>query len=630
MRNYFKSGEFSLGVNYWASHAGTATWKNWNAEIVDSDLATLKAEGVSTVRVFPLWEDFQPITALLGYAGNVREVTRGEEFLGDGEEDSAGVSEVAMRRFEEFLSIAKKHGTRVIVSLITGWMSGRCFFPPALRGRNVITDPFCLKWEAKFVKYFVRRFKSYEQIIAWELGNECNCLAPTSTEEEAYAWTSFIVNCVKSEDTTRPMLSGMHSLAEGANFNIENQGELCDVLTVHPYMLFTANCALDRMLSPRAIEHTAAELSLYSDLGNKPCLVEEIGTLGDSFGSRETAAAFVRANLFNSWAHDGLGMFWWCAFDQTALDFAPYDWDNVERELGLNECDRTPKPVANSYREFADFLRSLPFVLPPRRKEAACLLYQHDWDQAFGAFLCSKRAGFDLKFSSKKNFTCPGYSLYVAPGTPTPNFMLKRAQTPLLERVKEGATLLITYDEDAFAPFDSLVGCKSLGRSKATAPLVTQLNGKRIEATRNYAIILEPTTAKVIARDQDGNPCLTVNDYGKGKVIFFAAALEKQLATTPTIASERDCALEEVYRFAAAVAGVDREVSSPDPRIDVTLHDLPSGEIVVIAANYTAENIDVKLNVRGSIASTLYGKIEANGFASIPAADALVFTLAAK
>ena len=38
----FESGKFFVGCNYWASHAGIYMWRNWNAEQVEQDLATLE------------------------------------------------------------------------------------------------------------------------------------------------------------------------------------------------------------------------------------------------------------------------------------------------------------------------------------------------------------------------------------------------------------------------------------------------------------------------------------------------------------------------------------------------------------------------------------------------------------
>ena len=38
--------EFSVGVNYWASHAGTKMWSKFSAEEVDADFAALRDAGV--------------------------------------------------------------------------------------------------------------------------------------------------------------------------------------------------------------------------------------------------------------------------------------------------------------------------------------------------------------------------------------------------------------------------------------------------------------------------------------------------------------------------------------------------------------------------------------------------------
>ena len=64
-----ESGAFSLGCNYWASHAGTAMWQDWRPEVIGADFAKLEAHGLETLRVFPLWPDFQPITQMWGGAG---------------------------------------------------------------------------------------------------------------------------------------------------------------------------------------------------------------------------------------------------------------------------------------------------------------------------------------------------------------------------------------------------------------------------------------------------------------------------------------------------------------------------------------------------------------------------------
>ena len=86
------------------------------------------------------------------------------------------IDEKQAENFSFLLDTAEKLGLRVIVALLTGWMSGRLFAPAFLLGKNLLTDPEAIVWECGFIKAFVSRFKDRKCITAWEPGNECNCL----------------------------------------------------------------------------------------------------------------------------------------------------------------------------------------------------------------------------------------------------------------------------------------------------------------------------------------------------------------------------------------------------------------------------------------------------------------------
>ena len=91
--------------------------------------------------------------------------------------------------------------------------------------------------------------------------------------------------------------------------------------------------------------HATTQTKWYSDLGNKPCLAEEIGTLGPMICSDEKAADFLRINMFSLWANGATGVMWWCNSDQNLLDLFPYTHQMIERELGLINATHKPKPV---------------------------------------------------------------------------------------------------------------------------------------------------------------------------------------------------------------------------------------------------------------------------------------------
>ncbi|MBL8993636.1 MAG: hypothetical protein JNM63_09865 [Spirochaetia bacterium] len=416
----FESGKFFVGANYWASHAGTAMWKNWKPEVVETDLKRLSEAGIEVLRVFPLWPDFQPITQMYGGGGRLVEIRLGENPLPQEGPGASGVDPVMLERFTFFADAAAKYKIRLIVGLVTGWMSGRLFMPAALEGKNPITDPLAIQWEVRFVRTFVRHFKNHAAIAAWDLGNECNCMGE-ATREEAWLWTASIANAIRVEDASRTVVSGMHSLpvSPSGAWSIRDQGELTDILCTHPYPHFTAHVNLDPVGSVRTSLHAAAETRLYTDIGRKPGFIEEAGTLGPGYGDATRAGAHLRTMLVSGWMEDLRGLLWWCAFDQTHLEHAPYDWNAVERELGLLTVDGSVKAFAKEMKAFQKFRQSLPFEKLPKRKDDALVILgpdQDQWGAAFGSFILAAQAGVSVRFAwGEDDF--PDSALYVLPST---------------------------------------------------------------------------------------------------------------------------------------------------------------------------------------------------------------------
>ena len=116
----FESGKFFLGCNWWASHAGTNMWHDWDAGVVEADIKRLAEAGVDVMRVFPLWSDFQPLRMHRQFGNNEREMRIGEDPLPFTREGRAGIDPIMVERFGVLCDIAEKYGVRLIVGLITG------------------------------------------------------------------------------------------------------------------------------------------------------------------------------------------------------------------------------------------------------------------------------------------------------------------------------------------------------------------------------------------------------------------------------------------------------------------------------------------------------------------------------
>lgn len=584
----FDSGKLEVGCNYWASHAGIFMWQKWDENVVRKDLETLAANGIKLMRVFPLWPDFQPLKRL--YSGNAfpRELRMGENPLDNTTEfGRAGMDPVMMERFRTFADIAEENGLRLIVGLVTGWMSGRYFCPPAFERQSALTDPEVMMWEVRFVRTFVRTMKDHKAISSWDLGNECNCMAHVENNRQAWLWTNTISSAIKLEDPSRPVVSGMHSLQLSPEqcWLIADQSELTDVLTTHPYPLFTPHCSKAAFNELPGTLHATAETQLYADISGKPAFVEEAGSLGPFIASDSRTAEYIRCTAASAWAHDLRAFLWWCAFDQGHLTEAPYDWVALERELGLLTGDHVVKPQLKALKEVSDRIDALPFdKLPPRRVDAVCLLPvqgSEQWKTAFGVSLLAKQAGYDVKFAWCKELPIPESDVYLLPSIQTTWCIPAHVYRELLKQVENGAKLLVTSCGGMLQPFADVFGCR-VDYSHLT-PEVREItmDGETFHCASEWTSRLLAEKCTVLATLADGSPVFTRCAYGKGEVFFLNAPIEEEMV-------ERRAVMAPFYRKFFTLAGVKRRITEKDDFIGVTEHPMDD-KLVIVLINYSSK-----------------------------------------
>ncbi len=561
-------------------------WCDWHPEIIERDFATLEEYGFAVVRVFPLWSEFQPVSLLTRYEGVAEEYCgRNEEPL---EPDADGVDSEMLCRFRAMLDLAQKHHLKVITALLTGWMSGRLFVPPVLENRNLLTDPDALRWESRFIRRFVREFKAHPAIIAWEPGNECNCMSPLEKREEAasWHWQDFVVKAIHEADPSRPIYSGMHgALSEPREkWNLLQQGELYSGLTTHPYPLFTPACGRSALNTLPAVFHSTAETLFYRGISGKPAIIEEIGTLGPGMLSEKRTADYIRIAVLSAWAHNCQAFLWWCAFDQGQLDHAPYRWQALERELGLFHVDHQPHPAAVEAKKTLSVLKELPFEkLPPRKVDALVIStsFQNQWITAYGAFVLAKQAGFEVEYTSVHRCHVPAASFYWVPGINCSTALHKGYYQELRKHIHAGASLLVTdTGRGILQPFKEFFGCEieytALTQEEVQFDLPN--SDEVIQITRETTRKLFTGAADVLIQAKDGSPLLTMNVYGKGKVFYLNCAPEL------VVLNEKIPQWYRVYRMIARLTGLDLPEKAPE--IGRTLHEFPDGRAIEIELNY--------------------------------------------
>ena len=555
-----------IGCNYWACNAGIRMWRDWDIDVIRRDLTILSEHGVNTIRVFPTWDDFQPVKEYFGANGNFAEYRMKDGTLPKNE---SFLDESMIDRFSEFCDVCERLEIKLIVGILTGWMSGRLFVPEALERRNLYSDPVALLFEQRFIRGFVKKFRKRSIIYAWDLGNECNCMSKTDSRETAANWTAIISNSIRAYDNTRPIISGMHGLTQEGIWSVYDQGEFTDVLTTHPYPVFVPHCRTDKIMSQRTLLHATCETKYYAELSGKSCLVEELGTLGPITASDEVAADFLRVNLFSNWANNAEGVLWWCANDQNNLSEPPYAWMMCERELGMINSEHRPKPVLDEMKKFSDFLKNYDIKPKPAKYDGVCIttLDQDQWGIAYMSCILAKQAGVNVRFSSYKT-ELPESKIYLLPSVAGMRVMSKEKYYELLERVKNGAVLYISNDNAYLTDFESVTGLKIIDSDEnACEGSFSELKFKR---ERN--LYLKSVDAQIIEAEEDGNPIFTIHSFGKGKIYYLNFPLEKML-------------LNEKEAFSKGYHKIYNKVfdTTSNPALGITNH----GEYIVVI-NYTA------------------------------------------
>jgi len=584
---------YCIGCNYWSSKSAMYMWREWDESVVENDFKLLSENGINVLRVFPLWPDFQPITKLYGPNGSFRYGFK-DGLLPDTNAGRCGIDEVMMQRFDGLIAIAKKYNLKLIVGLLTGWMSSQLFAPPALEGLNLLSSPEAIKWEIRFVKYFVSRYSACKTIACWDLGNECNNMGKLGNSDEVWLWCNCIADAIRvSDPMKRPVISGLHGLSADGLWKISDQGEICDGLTTHPYPCFTPYCNFDRITSVRPLLHSTCESLFYSHLSGKPCIIEEIGSIYNVLAGETSSATFAKITAYSAWANGINGYMWWCNHDFDKLDKTPYLWNPLERELGLITSDGKIKPALKQIKEFSDFIKQLDIEALPTAEVDGCILVGNTeqpfdaWGEAFNSYTLCKQAGLNMRFAHI-NSVVPDSKLYILPCVSGFEFFDAYRFDSLMEKVYNGATLYVSLKDPYINGYDKFFGAELMSKYNSSSAKQFSFNGTDFNISSPATVELKPISAEVLAKDSNGNPVFLKNSYGKGTVFLLTCPLESHIATISNAPDEYD-----YYKLYTPLTK-EKSVYSNNKNVFVTKHDN-----LYVAINFSDKTVENAVVLNG-------------------------------
>lgn len=375
------SEQFILGVNYWPRRKAMYWWSEFDAGEVREEFAIIKEIGMGLVRIFLLWEDWQPA--------------------------ADRVSETALNDLNTVCDIAADLGLLLDVTFFTGHMSGPSWCPPWMlrpgtpmppgvnqvvsKGKivnsghaNPYSDPLVLGASELLLESVVSRYKEHPAIGLWNLGNEPDLFARPANAAAGRAWARRLSSLIREIDADHPITCGLHvpSLIEDNGLRVHDIFGEVDIPVMHGYPMYAhwAKGPLD----PDFVPFLCA---LTSVLCGKPTLMEEFGGCTEAPGrmpsvwewtaygqprtqfmaSEEDFAGYIEQVLPRLLDVGALGAVLWCFADYVPALYErpPCKESKHERFFGLVRPDGSLKPHAKVIREFAAAGHK---VRPARRK----------------------------------------------------------------------------------------------------------------------------------------------------------------------------------------------------------------------------------------------------------------------
>ncbi len=374
---------FVLGVNYWPRRKAMYWWSHFEAAEVREEFEVIQGLGLSLVRIFLLWEDWQP--------------------------SPDSVDERALHNLETVCGVASELGLQLDVTFVTGHMSGPSWVPgwmlrqdqpvpPRVRqvvsgGKavdcgyaNPFTDPVASQAAELFLRTVVSRFKDHPAIGLWNLGNEPDLFAWPPDASSGRAWVRRMTSLIRELDPTTPVTCGLHiaNLVEDNGLRIHDVFDEVDVPVMHGYPMYAGWST--GPLDPDFVPFLCA---LTSALCGKPTLMEEFGGCTEAPGkpsslwkwtsygksrqqfmaAEEELAAYIEQVLPRLVQVGATGAVLWCYADYAPdlYDHPPCEESWHERFFGLVRPDGSLKPHAAVIQRFA---ATRPLVQPPQRKVA--------------------------------------------------------------------------------------------------------------------------------------------------------------------------------------------------------------------------------------------------------------------
>ena len=434
-------------------------------------------------------------------------------------------------------------------------------------------------------------------------------------------------------------------------FRADNIAKFVNFFSVHPFTLYSPELFPDALLSARGTYGAAFEITLSQGAGRPVMIHEMGASTAQFSPERIASYNRAQIYSGIGAGSIGVDLWCYTDASPEQFHKVPYLRTPQETGWGMTTWDRQDKPLAREFKKISQVVGQLdltgiapapadigivipdewakphgdvshfgltgPEVTPyvstsdgdamPGRPQPDVSGANH-WlmSSALTSFILARRAHLKADFPREYADWAKRPMLFMpSPITSTADPFLAHVHSDFYEKVKQyvenGGFLYASVASDGAVPeMASLFGARLADRapsSEVTLKIVTPFGDLKPGDTFHYSVptqtieswgvLLEVTTGKVIAVDQDNRPALVANTLGRGKTLLSAYPLEHYLANVPSVFDQPE-KTHRIYKAFGDWVGLKPAFRTDQPSVEVSaLNGDHRGYVVLV--NHSAE-----------------------------------------
>jgi len=434
-------------------------------------------------------------------------------------------------------------------------------------------------------------------------------------------------------------------------FRADNIAKFVDFLSVHPFTLYAPDLFPDALLSARGTYGAAFEITLSQGAGRPVMIHEMGASTAQFSPERIASYDRAQIYSGIGAGSIGVDLWCYTDASPEQFHKVPYLRTPQETGWGMTSWDRQDKPLAREFKKFSQVVGQLdltgiapapadigivipdewakahgdfshfgltgpevtPYVstsdgdaMPGRPQPDVSRANQWLMSSALTSFILARRASLKADFPREYADWAKRPMLFMpSPITSTGDPFLAHVHSDFYEKVKQyvenGGFLYASVASDGSIPdMASLFGVRLVDRapsSEVTLKIVAPFGDLKPGDTFHYSVptqtieswgtLLEVTTGKVIAVDQNNRPALVANTLGRGKSLLSAYPLEHYLANVPSVFDQPE-KTHRIYKAFGDWVGLKPAFRTDQPSVEVSaLNGDHRGYVVLV--NHSAE-----------------------------------------